>query len=197
MRLAQTINLELGGRRFMLRPTLRAAVVLERAHGLDALASEIVDLNVTAISDTIAATAFGSIDWADEITSLMIPGGLVTSAMAIVPDLLELLAGLAGIDPDAEPDEEKPDAEPTPIAESQRTLFQIATGKLGWPPAVAWDATPLEILEAWKGRIELLADIFGDADDKPKKGKGEGPSLDDKIGALIAYNATRPGASVL
>ena len=196
MRLGQTISLKLGGRSFVLRPTLRAAVVLERAHGLDVLASEIADLNITAISDTIAATAFDPID-ADQVVILMTSGGRVARAMALVPDLLELLAGLAGIDPDAEPDEEKPDAEPTPIAESQRQLYQIATGKLGWPPAVAWDSTPLEILEAWKGRIELLADIFGDADDKPSKSKGEGPSLDDKIGALIAYNATRPGASVL
>lgn len=40
-------------------------------------------------------------------------------------------------------------------------LFRIATGWLGWPPEAAWNATPGEIIAAYKGRTELLQAIFG------------------------------------
>lgn len=195
MRLAETINLELAGRSFMLRPTLRAALLLERAHGLDRLGEKLLDLNVTAISDVIAATAYGA-PHAEEIVALMLPGGLVTEAMRLAPELLELVNGLVGADPDAEAEEA---ADPgshdhRPIAETLRELYRVGTGKLGWSPAITLDATPLEILEAWRGRRELLAAIFGGSDDEaPAKRKG---SLDDKFGALQASLASSAGATV-
>ena len=192
MRLAETIVITLAGQSLELRPTLRAAVVLERAHGLADLGGKLVELHVTAIADTIAATAFGP--WSsDEVAGLMIPGGIAANAMRLAPDLLELVEGLVGIDPDAEESEEKPASDPMTIAEAQRSLFRIATGKLGWSPAEAWGSTPLEILEAWRGRCELLRDIFGGGEEAPK---GKSASLDDKFAALLARNATLRGATV-
>jgi len=31
----------------------------------------------------------------------------------------------------------------------------------GWSPEIAWAATPAEILEAQKGRVEMLKAVFG------------------------------------
>lgn len=192
MRLAQTITVKINGKVLELRPTLRAAVLLERAHGLENLGTKIMDLHTGAIADTIAACAYGP--WAaEEIIALMLPGGIVAETIRLAPDLLDLLEGLVGIDPDADEPEEKPASlsAPVTIAEAQRTLYRVATGKLGWTPSEAWNAGPLEILEAWHGRRELLREIFGGTDDKPA---AKAASLDDKFAALIARNATLPGA---
>jgi len=40
-------------------------------------------------------------------------------------------------------------------------LYRLGTGWLGWPPEVVWSATPAEILEAQKGRVEMLKAVFG------------------------------------
>lgn len=186
MRLAETIIVRLGDRSLELRPTLRAAMRLERAHGLENLGEKLHDLHVGAIADVIASTAYGPYA-ADEIAALIISGGMVETAMQIAPALVELLEGLAGIDPDAEelPVETKADEERSSIAEAHRALFRIGTGKIGWTPDQTLNATPLEIVEAWKGRLELLRDIFGGAGSKPAKAEA---SLDDKIAALIQRN---------
>lgn len=181
MRLAETITIRLDDRSLELRPTLRAAMRLERMHGLENLGGKLHDLHVGAIADVIAATAYGPYD-AEEIAALIIRGGMVETAMQIAPALVELLEGLAGIDPDAEelPVATEADEERPSIAEAHRTLFRIGTGKIGWAPEQTLNATPLEIVEAWKGRLELLRDIFGGADDKPAEA-----SLDDKFAKLI------------
>lgn len=194
MHLAETILIELDGRTLELSPTLRAAVILERAHGLEELGGKLVDLHVTAIADTISATAYGP--WgADEVARMMIPGGMASNAMRLAPELLALVEGLVGIEPDAEETVTPRETAPVPIAETQRTLFHIATGKLGWSAGEAWNATPLEILEAWRGRRELLREIFGGSEDAAPNRTAA--SLDDKFAALIARNATLPGAKEL
>ncbi|WP_438274382.1 hypothetical protein [Nitrobacter sp.] len=90
--------------------------------------------------------------------------GLANSIWSIREQLQAFVLKLSGHD-DA-------DGEPAatgklmPYDEYFATLFRIATGWLGWPPNVAWEATPAEIIEAKKGRIELLREIFGGKDDE-------------------------------
>lgn len=191
MRLAETITIRLGERSLELRPTLRAAMRLERAHGLENLGEKLLDLHVGAISDTISATAYGPYE-AEEIAALIISGGMVDTAMQIAPALVELLEGLAGIDPDAEelPAATKADEKRPSIAETHRTLFRIGTGKIGWTPEQALNATPLEIVEAWKGRLELLRDIFGGAEDKPND-QDRAATADDRFASGIRALGTK------
>ncbi len=49
------------------------------------------------------------------------------------------------------------------------TLFEVATGVLGWTPETAWNATPAEIIAANKGRIDLLKSIFGNSANTSKE----------------------------
>jgi hypothetical protein len=50
------------------------------------------------------------------------------------------------------------------FTEYHAKLFRLATGWLGWTPEAAYDATPTEITEAYKGRLELLSAVFGSGD---------------------------------
>lgn len=47
-------------------------------------------------------------------------------------------------------------------------LFRVGTGWLGWPPAVVLDAPLPHLIEAQRGRVEMLNGIFGGGSkDKP------------------------------
>jgi hypothetical protein len=48
-------------------------------------------------------------------------------------------------------------------AGAERIPFPVyfTTLLLGWSPTVAWEATPAEITEAYRGKRELLAAMFG------------------------------------
>jgi hypothetical protein len=54
------------------------------------------------------------------------------------------------------------------ISEHLNGLYRTGTGWLGWTPAETLDSTPAEIIEAYKGRMEMLKAIFGGGEDKPK-----------------------------
>ncbi|MEH2469742.1 hypothetical protein V1281_001011 [Nitrobacteraceae bacterium AZCC 2161] len=78
---------------------------------------------------------------------------------------------------------------PISFKEYHTRLFRIATGWLGWTPDEAWDATPAEILEAYQGRTEMLAAVFGgkkgsdDTTHDATKGKIEA-SIRDELNAI-------------
>lgn len=46
-------------------------------------------------------------------------------------------------------------------------LFRVGTGWLGWPPAVVLDTPLPQLIEAQRGRVEMLNGIFGGGKDKP------------------------------
>jgi hypothetical protein len=71
--------------------------------------------------------------------------------------LIAHVMALAGADGEAS----EPGAERIPFSEYFPKLFRLATGWLGWSPAVAWAATPAEITEAFKGKREFLAATLG------------------------------------
>lgn len=185
MRLGEHITITIDGERFVLRPSLRAAVLLERAYGLENLPGKILEGHATAVADTIAACCEA---WTrDEVFVLLARAGLLTRLALLAPALVELCVGFLGFDPDAE-NEASNDGPTRTIAEAQKHLFGIATGAIGWTPAEAWQATPLEILTAWRGRLDLLKGIFGAKDEEAPQ---ERPGLDDeKFAAAIRARAT-------
>lgn len=183
MRLADDeITVRLGSDTVYLRPTLRAAFRLERRHGgFDAIVRAVADGNLSVLADVVRESS----DRYSELPAFLeriSAGGLKHGIEALQVPVLEHVFRLAGVD-ESELVNSKQKAHPDQRGDEPRTnvnvpreswaehharLFRTATGKLGWPPSVAWESTPAEILEAWAGRVELLEAIFGSGtSDKP------------------------------
>jgi hypothetical protein len=158
MRLAQDeIKITLDHETICLRPSLRAAFRLERRHdGFDKIIKGIADGNFSIMADVIRESAEPRSNFLNCIDAL--PFRIVIERIS--EPLIAHVMALAGIDGDAT-SEPAPDAERIPFAEYHARLFRLATGWLGWTPADAWEATPAEITEAYKGRRELLSAMFG------------------------------------
>lgn len=159
---------EIGREQFRLRPTLRAAYRLEKQWGLSRLVDDLKAGCVRAIVAIIREAAPDS-DFARFIGEFdCLPLGMRIAN--VISPLIEYVVNLSGYDHE-EPatGEAQDDAEPMPLTDYYERLYRIATGWLGWTPHDAWDATPGEIVEAYKGRNEMLRAIFGGTDDKQAK----------------------------
>jgi hypothetical protein len=144
-----------------LVPTLRAAYRLERKYdGFDKLFYRVAGGSVSAIADVIRE---GAGDCA--LTRYLDDAPLRIALDRLMPPCLKFILALSGADDTAE---KGATGKPIPFAEHHTNLFRIATGWLGWTPEDAWNASPAEILEAYKGRAEMLAAIFGGKNDADK-----------------------------
>jgi hypothetical protein len=154
MRLADENTIEFGHEVIRLRASLRAAFRLERQHGgFDKIIHALADGNLTVMADVVRESSdanlldcIGSLPLRDAIARLTEP--LSAHVMA-----------LAGVD--GESSRAEPGAERIPFSEYFPKLFRLATGWCGMSPRDAWEATPAEIAEAYKGRLELLGAMFG------------------------------------
>jgi hypothetical protein len=165
MRLADDeITINLDHETIYLRPSLRAAFRLERRHdGFDKILRGIADGNFSVMADVIREGADPRSSFADFLEA--IDGLPLRMAIERISEpLLAYVMSLAGAD-DEQSSEPKPDAERVPFAEYHTRLFRLATGWLGWTPSDAWEATPAEIIEAQKGRLDLLSAMFGSRKD--------------------------------
>lgn len=188
MRLAaNTFSLQLGDRSFDLKPSLRAAFVLnEKYDGFQNLSRYLAEGSLTAALDIISATIVDAKAWGEY--ALPANGAVVRDLMAATGDLIEFVFVLAGAD-------EKSSGKATtgdqiPFGEAFTHLFEVATGWLGWAPDDAWDATPAEILAAQRGRVAMLTFLFGSkADDQSDNGSFSKDDL-NAIGDLT--NHVRP-----
>lgn len=163
MRLAaNTFSLQLGDRSFDLKPSLRAAFVLnEKYDGFQNLSRYLEEGSITAAVDVINATIVDQKAWA--AYALATDSSVVRDLMGAFDQFQEFLVVLCGADTD---NADKPAiGEPIPFNEAFTHLFEIATGWLGWAPRDAWDATISEILAAQRGREAMLRAIFGGGKD--------------------------------
>ncbi len=190
MRLAaEELTIRVGPEVVYLRPTLRAALRLERKHGgFDRLFRLVADGHLGAIADVIAESSDRRSDIPRLLNDLA-AGGIKAALDGLTVPILAHVMALAGIDPESKP-EDAAAAETVTFAEHHARLFRIATGWLGWTPAEAWNATAAEIVEAYRGRMELLTAIFGGksetvADTVPDA------SLDTKLKAAMGSIGTK------
>ena len=161
MRLAQDeIKITLDHEAIYLRPSLRAAFRLERRHGgFDKIIKGIVDGNFSIMADVIRESTDPRTSFAYFLGGAdQLPMRLAIERVA--EPLITHVMALAGVDGETA-QEPTLAAERIPFAEYHTKLFRLATGWLGWTPADAWEATPAEITEAYKGRREFLSAIFG------------------------------------
>lgn len=189
MRLGQDeITISLASETIYLRASLRAAFRLEQKYeGFGNLSHQIAQCNVSAIADLIREGSTNPLAvgiylaYADE-------AGLYNAFWSFRDPLLRFVLVLAGVD-DA-PADDKPSGAPIPFSEYFAKLYRIATGWLGWTPDQAWSATPAEIIEAQKGRREMITEtltmIFGSG--KEENTTTDIASVRDRLNALGNQN---------
>lgn len=163
-RACEQVSIEHDGHVVVLRPSLRAATILEERRGVPNLFRALDDLNVTVISEIILACATSRQDAAALLSAVparpLLPFFL--SVRAPLADLVSMLTPApvshvrrATVSPD------------TPMTWPQvfAALFDRATGWLGWTPEQAWSATPTEIDRAYRAHVEQLKAIHGGGTD--------------------------------
>ena len=125
-----------------LRPTLRAAMRLERAHGgFDKIIEAILAENVTTMASVIRESEDQPSDIPCLIESLAgMP--LYAGVEALKEPLIKHVLQFFGSDADNENATPDAKAEPVTFAEHYARVYRIATGWLGWTPEVALTATP-------------------------------------------------------
>lgn len=184
MKLAEEITISIAGEDVELRPTLRLALQWERRPGgFSRVLRDLDDLSLSTAADLIADH-----DPHPLIINRVFDAGLVN----LREPLVRYVLALAGVDPENVEKAATSKGKTVPLATHLTELYRLATGWLGWTPDVALDATPTEIMEAFKGREAMLQAIFGTGG----KGKAKDPRpLDQKVRDLFAGRARREPAA--
>jgi hypothetical protein len=191
MKLADRITITLAGEEVELHPALRHAIRLERRDGsFRKLLADISDGSLTAaveiIRDHYSDATF--------INNRVFDAGVDNLA----PSLTRYVIACTGLDPydDEQPKRGKPSQAPVAMQsfeERLRELYRWGTGWLGWTPVNTLDATPTEIMEAYRGKLDMLKAVYGGGetekpvDDRPLADKFR--SVFGSIGTTKAQEA--------
>jgi len=153
MGVARIIRCTVAGEVIVLRPSLRNALNLEQRPG--------------SFSGAVSKIMEGSLETASAILKDNAPAISIDDIFDALPSLkepmLQYVAACAGLDA-TERTSGGGKGNSVPFKDYLESLYRIGTGWLGWPPGVTLDATPAEITEAYKGRIEFMRAIFGSSE---------------------------------
>ena len=142
-----------------LRPSLRAASALERLHGgLAPLFAHVEAFHLGTVRAVIRASATDP-HAADAFLAAYADTPLRAFRDLTLAPILNVLAGIipdTGEEPTA-----APSGTPRPWSEAYADLYGLATGWLGWTPAEAWQATPTEIVRAFRAHVDMLRAVHG------------------------------------
>lgn len=161
------IAVSLGEVQLLLRPSLRCAYRLERRYsGFEPLARTIANGTVHVLADVMMEAAPGSFKSREQAEAAIAAD--LANLDNLIAQLLSFIFTLCGADQTAPANEPKSEtvSDSLTLSDFYLRLFRIATGWLGWPPEAAWNATPADIMESYKGRTELLNAIFGGTSDE-------------------------------
>lgn len=184
MKLAEPIIVKIAKTEIELRPSLRYAMQLERRPGsFRQLLADISENSLTAAVTIIEPHADGM---------LFLENRLFDELAQLQPALTAYVLQCTGIDPDEPAATGKSTGKPQPFAEYLTGLYRIGTGWLGWTPEITLDATPAEIIEANKGRMEMLKAIFGSGEKDTQK---DTRPLEEKFRTVFAGFGTRKEAA--
>lgn len=157
------VALEYGGNTLFLRPSLRAAIYLERLHGgFPELLRKIEEFDTMTIRQVITATAVR--DAAEALFTHLALLPLADFHAATQRPCFELVTAFFPENPKT--NSKQPNtAHRTPWCELFQELYGFATGWLGWTPETAWNATPQEITDAYSAHVIKLKAIHGEAEE--------------------------------
>lgn len=147
-----------------LVPSLRAAVTLQRKHGLARLANAIASQHVSTILDIVDAATDHDPAGRKIIQQTLADHGVI-GLVAHTCALESFIAASFGLD--GEPaNDQRPTGKHVPIEDALLDLYEIGSGWLGWSPADTWNATPAEIVAAQRGLIAKVQAIHGSGEQK-------------------------------
>jgi len=169
MQLAATdILIRHGGDIVRLRPSLRAAIILETRYSLFPLLSGIADCSVEIIEAVIDLTAVDPIA-ARRLLIAKVDQRGVRQLQHLWKPLFDIVCASYGVGEKPEEGYQQQRKEQAgkriDLIEALATLYQIATGWLGWTPDAALSATPDQIIAAHKGFIDKHRALNGVADE--------------------------------
>jgi len=180
---ADIIRISIDGQSIVLRPSLRAASLLEAKHGFKAIFEGIAAGSLTMIADVIEIAG----DYPAAVTALIHDidrRGIVRLDHLKAP-LVAFLTQMLASDDQVQKDETATAGPAQSLATYFDHLFRIGTGWLSWTPEQTWSATPAEIRAAYDGRNEMLKAIFGGKDDKVEQAPSK-ETLGEKIKGIFA-----------
>lgn len=148
----------------VLRPSLRAAMTLERLHvgGWPELVRKVEEFDSATIKAILRAAATDR-NALEALFRAFRTLPLAQVASAVLPPLGALLSLFLAPDDDQD-DKPAPNASARPWADAYSELFKIGTGWLAWTPATTWAATLPEIEQAQRGNLDQLRAIHGGGD---------------------------------
>ncbi|MER9586541.1 hypothetical protein [Mesorhizobium sp. M0276] len=152
-----------------MRPSLRAAVLLQNKHGLGQVVRGINEGDFNVVLDIITAATDNPAAYRILVSKIDERG--YSYLFELADELTRLVATSFGIDDEAEPEKPREKAgKEFSIEAGLEQFFEIGTGWLGWSPADTWAATPAEIIVAQRGLVAKLKAIHGSAEgnDKPE-----------------------------
>jgi hypothetical protein len=177
------IVISIGAATVRCRPSLRAALRLERRFGgFRPLLEAIQGGSITAATSILTET--GNHPAPADLITAPADEPLRDRLARIEPALTEIVLQLADVSPPADEIEQDAEASAPDQITMQAALIQIfglATGVLGWSPAVAWEATPAEIWTAMDARLAMTRAAAGIPSPKRK-----GPDLGQLDSAGLA-----------
>ena len=184
MRLQADSEIVIGHETIRLRPTLGAAFRLEQKyHGFHNLFNAVASGSVSALSDVIKEGCGQTSALTDYLDSSSEDDPLVISLDLVIRQVCTFLLALSGNDA-ADVVGDHGIKEQITYLEYHTKLYRLATGWLGWSPEIAWAATPVEILEAQKGRVEMLKAVFGGKQEDGEETTTDLRSAKDRLNAL-------------
>ncbi len=164
----EQVEISHGGNALTLRPSLRAATILEERFGLAALYAALEDLNFTIISEIILVSESGGNQSAAAFLTAVQRRPLFPFFLAVRAPLFELVSMLTPA-PEKRAQPLHATGKQVTWAEVFAALYDRATGWLGWTPEQAWNATPTEIDRAYRAHLEKLKAIHGGGSDDDKE----------------------------
>lgn len=156
------IALEYGGHTVFLRPSLRAAMHLERLHGgFPELLRKLEEFDTLTVWHVITAGA-GKTD-TDALFGYAAAQPLSGFYNAAYVPLFEFYKALTL--QSSETDKQTESTTPLPWSDLFKQLYGYATGWMGWQPEAAWNATPQDITDAFEAHMSKLMAIHGAPDE--------------------------------
>ncbi|MEP1592146.1 hypothetical protein [Sulfitobacter sp.] len=161
---ASDIALTYGSNTVWLRPSLRAATVLECMHGGFVPLLQKVQQGHTETLREIVQNSATDRAAARNLLNVMKGAKLIDVQQVLIAPAFALIGAL--MTPDhATGQAEAAKAPSVAWAALYADAYKIATGWLGWTPETAWSATLPEIMRAFDGHIDQLKAIHGSADE--------------------------------
>ncbi|WP_170760406.1 hypothetical protein [Ruegeria lacuscaerulensis] len=158
------IALGYGDHTVFLRPSLRAAMRLERLHGgFPELLRKLEEFDTFTVWHIITAGAGRTAT--DALFGYVATQPLSGFANAAIAALFEFITALFPTSAD-DSETKSTSTDPLPWADLFKQLYGYATGWMGWPPETAWNATPQEITDAFEAHMSKLMAIHGATDEQ-------------------------------